>query len=66
MCAASELQSRKIMAIQDELLSLQSLNLREDEAIAKGTKAVCYLVQRLQEAHNNPALGPIVQALLQN
>ena len=54
------------MANQDELLNLQSLNLREDEATTKGTRAVRYLVQRLQEANSNPALGPTVQALLQH
>ena len=54
------------MANQDELLNLQSLNLREDKATVEGTRAVCYLVQRLQEAHRNPALGSIMQALLQN
>ena len=54
------------MANQDELLSLQSLNLREDEATAEGTGAIRYLVQRLQEANSNPALGPTVQALLQH
>lgn len=54
------------MANQDELLSLQTLNLREDIATSKGTRAVQYLMQRLQEAYDTPALGPTVQALLQN
>ena len=54
------------MANQDDLLSLQYLNLREDEASTKGTKAVQYLVQKLQEAQGNPALSTTVQALLQS
>ena len=53
------------MANQDELINLQTLNLREDKATSEGTRAVRYLVQRLQEAYGNPALGPTVQALLQ-
>ena len=52
------------MTNQNELLSLQTLILREDVATSEGTRAV--LVQRLQEAYGNPALGPIVQALLQD
>ena len=52
------------MANQDELLSLHYLNLREDEASTEGTKAVRYLVQKLQEAQGNPALNTTVQALL--
>ena len=40
--------------------------MREDEATTEGTLAVRYLVQKLQEAHENPALGPTVQALLQS
>ena len=54
------------MTNRDELLSLQTLNLREDKATSEGTRAVRYLVQRLQEAYGNPALGPTVQALLQD
>ena len=52
------------MANQDELLSLQNLNLREDEDSIEGTKAVQYLVQKLQEAQGNPALSTTMQALL--
>ena len=52
------------MANQDELLSLQNLNLKEDKAFAEGTKAVRYLVQRFQEAQGNPALSTTMQALL--
>ena len=46
------------MTNQDKLLSLQTLNLREDVATSEGTRAVRYLVQRLQEAYGNLALGP--------
>ena len=33
-----------IMASQDDVIDLQALNLREDEATAQGTQAVRYLV----------------------
>lgn len=53
-----------LMASQDDVIDLQALNLREDEASAQGTQAVRYLVRRLQEAQSNPALDPTVQALM--
>ena len=52
------------MANEANVIDLQALNLREDEATTQGTLAVRYLVQKLQEANSNPSLGPTVQALL--
>ena len=48
----------------EEMLDLQALNLRDDDASAQGTRAVRFLVQKLQEAQANPALRPTVQALM--
>ena len=46
-------------------LNLNLIKLKDDEAIATGTKAIRYLVQRLHKAHDNPALATMVQALMQ-
>ena len=47
-----------------EQLDLHLINLKDDEATATGTKAVRYLVQRLHETQDNPALATMVQALM--
>ena len=49
-----------------EGLDLQLINLKDDEATFAGTKAIRYLVRRLHEAHDNPALSTMVWALLQD
>ena len=51
------------MSSQEEV-GLRALNLKDDEASTQGTLAVCYLVRKLQEAKTNPALAPMVQALM--
>lgn len=54
------------MTSQEDVIDLQALNLKDDEATAEGTRAVRYLVRRLQEAQANPVLGPTVQALMRS
>ena len=52
------------MSSQEEV-DLRALNLKDDEASTQGTLAVRYLVRKLQEAKTtNPALAPMVQALM--
>ena len=46
------------MASEANVIDLQALNLREDEATTQGTLAVRYLVQKLQEAHENSGAWP--------
>ena len=45
-------------------MDLRSLNLKDDEVSTQGKLAVHYLVRKLQEAKTNPALVPMVQALM--
>ena len=45
-------------------VNLRALNLKDDKASTQGTLAVRYLVRKLQEAKPNPALAPMVQALM--
>ena len=53
------------MSIQEEEVDLRALNLKDDEASTQGTLEVRYLVRKLQElAKTNPALAPMVQALM--
>ena len=47
-----------------EQLNVHLINLKDDEAIATGTKAIRYLVQRLHKAQDNPTLATMVQALM--
>ena len=47
-----------------ETLDLHLINLKKGEATSVGTKVVRYLVKRLHEAHDNPALSTMVRALL--
>ena len=46
------------MASEANVIDLQALNLREDEATTEGTLAVRYLVQKLQELMKTQRLAP--------
>ena len=48
----------------NEQINWQELHLFEDEASAQGTRAVCFVVQKVEKAQNNPFLRPILNNLM--
>ena len=44
-------------------INWQDLNLVDDEASTEGTQALRFLIQRVQEAQQNPLLRPTLQSL---
>ena len=45
------------------LINLQDLNLVDDEASIEGTRALRFVIQRVQQAKQNPLLQPTLQSL---
>ena len=46
-------------------LNLNAMDFANDDVTEEGTKAICYLTSRLQEAQSNPRLCAIVQEQMQ-
>ena len=44
-------------------INWQALNLVEDEASSQGTRALRFMIKRIQEAQQNPNLRPTLQSL---
>ena len=69
MCAVlglAEVVNSTMSSQGEEEINLRALNLKEDEASSQGTRAIRYLVRKLHEAQSNPALEPMVQAMIKN
>ena len=46
-------------------INLNAMNFANDDVTDEGTKAICYLTSRLQEAQSNPRLCAIVYKQMQ-
>ena len=47
-----------------EQIDWNTIHLSEDEASAEGTRAICFIVQQVERAQNNPFLKPMLNNLM--